>query len=253
MFKFLRGIRQRLVFENKSQKYLRYAMGEIVLVVIGILIALQINVWNELQNQSKKETRLLEKLESEISQDFKRLQASHKAYEKYEANAKKGLDLFYKAKTIKDIDSVYSLTYTSWIDLNINHNTYNEMVNTGSLYSLENDKLQKAIISYYLAVEADKYYIHQVNDGQMTLIHGNKELRPFLFLMSQVYSKQLDLDRIDTSWLNNPNSETYIAVSRYLTTNIQMNLTYRISVYQRNLKRAEILLEMIQEEINNRK
>jgi hypothetical protein len=47
MIKFFRHIRQSLILENKTGKYLKYAIGEIVLVVIGILIALQINNWNE--------------------------------------------------------------------------------------------------------------------------------------------------------------------------------------------------------------
>ena len=54
MIKFFRRIRQKLLSENKFSKYLIYAIGEIILVVIGILIALQINNWNEgrkLQNE----------------------------------------------------------------------------------------------------------------------------------------------------------------------------------------------------------
>ena len=47
MIKFFRKIRQKLLSEGKTGKYLKYAIGEIVLVVIGILIALQINNWNE--------------------------------------------------------------------------------------------------------------------------------------------------------------------------------------------------------------
>ena len=47
MLKFFRKIRQNLLMENKTGKYFKYAIGEIVLVVIGILIALQINTWNE--------------------------------------------------------------------------------------------------------------------------------------------------------------------------------------------------------------
>ena len=47
MIKFFRHIRKSLLMENKTSKYLKYAIGEIILVVIGILIALQINNWNE--------------------------------------------------------------------------------------------------------------------------------------------------------------------------------------------------------------
>ena len=46
MIKFFRQIRQNLLTQNKLSKYLLYAVGEIVLVIIGILIALQINNWN---------------------------------------------------------------------------------------------------------------------------------------------------------------------------------------------------------------
>ena len=54
MIKFFRQIRQNLLLEGKTGKYLKYAIGEIVLVVIGILIALQINNWNE--NRLKNKT-----------------------------------------------------------------------------------------------------------------------------------------------------------------------------------------------------
>jgi len=57
--KIFRKIRQSLLMENKTGKYFKYAIGEIILVVIGILIALQINNWNENQkNQSKEKTTL---------------------------------------------------------------------------------------------------------------------------------------------------------------------------------------------------
>ena len=47
MMRFFKNIRQKLASENKVMAYLRYAVGEILLVVIGIIIALQINNWNE--------------------------------------------------------------------------------------------------------------------------------------------------------------------------------------------------------------
>ena len=48
--------------ENKTGKYLKYAIGEIALVVIGILIALQINNWNETQKQNREEISILKNL-----------------------------------------------------------------------------------------------------------------------------------------------------------------------------------------------
>ena len=70
MIKFFRRIRHTLLLEGKTGKYLKYAVGEIILVVIGILIALQINNWNELKNEQKVEkvymTNLVEDLKSDL-------------------------------------------------------------------------------------------------------------------------------------------------------------------------------------------
>lgn len=62
MIKFFRQIRQNLLMENKTGKYLKYAIGEIVLVVIGILIALSINNWNEQQKINVQELIILKEL-----------------------------------------------------------------------------------------------------------------------------------------------------------------------------------------------
>ena len=59
MIKFFRRIRFDLLKKNKTGKYLKYAVGEIVLVVIGIIIALQINNWNEQRIDSKEEQLVL--------------------------------------------------------------------------------------------------------------------------------------------------------------------------------------------------
>jgi len=56
--------------ENKTGKYFKYAIGEIILVVIGILIALSINNWNEGQNERDKESQYLERLQEDISSDL---------------------------------------------------------------------------------------------------------------------------------------------------------------------------------------
>lgn len=59
MIKIFRRVRQKLLMENKTGKYLKYAFGEILLVVIGILIALQINTWNENRKLAKQEQQAL--------------------------------------------------------------------------------------------------------------------------------------------------------------------------------------------------
>lgn len=70
MIKFFRKIRQQLLSENKFSKYLIYAIGEIILVVIGILIALQINNYNEAKKLKDKEIILLTEMKRNLQQDL---------------------------------------------------------------------------------------------------------------------------------------------------------------------------------------
>ena len=70
MAKLFRKIRQSLLAKNRMRKYLIYAIGEIVLVVIGILIALQINSWNQDYQRSKLEQVLLAQVKFEILEIF---------------------------------------------------------------------------------------------------------------------------------------------------------------------------------------
>lgn len=66
MIKFFRKIRQKLLEQNRVSKYLLYAFGEIILVVIGILIALQINNWNEIRKNKNYEKNMLAQMQKEL-------------------------------------------------------------------------------------------------------------------------------------------------------------------------------------------
>ena len=70
MINFFRKIRKKMADDNKPMKYLRYAIGEIVLVVIGILIALSINNWNNNKNLRKTEVSLLKEMKINLKGDL---------------------------------------------------------------------------------------------------------------------------------------------------------------------------------------
>jgi len=74
MIKFFRAIRQNLLNEGKTTKYFKYAIGEIVLVVIGILIALQINNWNQDRQVKQKEREMLIELKRDLTSNDNTLQ-----------------------------------------------------------------------------------------------------------------------------------------------------------------------------------
>ena len=70
MIKFFRHIRKSLISENKMGKYFKYAIGEILLVVIGILIALQINNWNERKKSTSQLRAQLVAIQNDINSDL---------------------------------------------------------------------------------------------------------------------------------------------------------------------------------------
>lgn len=146
MIKFFRKIRQNLLSEGKTGKYLKYAIGEIVLVVIGILIALQINNWNELRKTNINQEKYLKLLEVESLNNLK------------EVNRYKDLvtDMHSSQLTVLNlIDSSHDTLSESYLSknfINIIGNTYSfdyenstlsELKNSGELKNVSNDSLRK--------------------------------------------------------------------------------------------------------------
>ncbi|MFZ9011492.1 MAG: DUF6090 family protein [Anaerohalosphaeraceae bacterium] len=81
MLRFFRQIRQRLLTDNKFSKYLLYAVGEILLVVIGILIALQIDTWNEARKNRIYEKQVLAQIKLNLMQDRNTLEGIAKNFQ----------------------------------------------------------------------------------------------------------------------------------------------------------------------------
>ena len=89
MIKFFRKIRKNLVSENRLTRYLLYAIGEIVLVVIGILIALQINNWNEDNKGKAFEREMLSQIQDNLKKDKAKLIEINASFTKAIASADK--------------------------------------------------------------------------------------------------------------------------------------------------------------------
>ena len=102
MIKFFRKIRQNLLTENKFSKYLIYAIGEIILVVIGILIALQINNWNENRKANIKEMANLKSLKSELVISLEELNSDYNSTKLFHNSTLKVQNYIQKKATISD-------------------------------------------------------------------------------------------------------------------------------------------------------
>ncbi|MCB0647851.1 MAG: hypothetical protein KDC49_14380 [Saprospiraceae bacterium] len=104
--KIFRNIRQALLEENKTTRYLKYAVGEIILVVIGILIALQINNWNEERKEGIVEKNLLSNLREEFEDNLTDLDSTAIQVDLVIASLERVFDLFSKDQMKSGTDSI---------------------------------------------------------------------------------------------------------------------------------------------------
>jgi hypothetical protein len=164
MLKFFRKIRQKLLSENKFSKYLIYALGEIILVVIGILIALQINTWNEEQKTNKWEERFLIDLRNELNNDFKQLSSVYNM-QMTKGNACRNVLELIKTTKKEDkaiIDSVYAISQKGNTTFFPSTGVYDSGISAGKIENIKNDSLKYAIMNLY-----NRYYDRLVYNGEV--------------------------------------------------------------------------------------
>ena len=104
MIKFFRKIRQKLLLENKFSRYLIYAVGEIVLVVIGILIALQINNYNETRKEKALEKELINLLISDLEEKRKENLSDSENASRFIENFQVSVEMWENAKSIDTVN-----------------------------------------------------------------------------------------------------------------------------------------------------
>ena len=113
MIQFFRRIRKTLVDDNKPIKYLRYAIGEIVLVVIGILIALSINNWNEKRKIIIKERSYIQSIYKDLKNDIKKINVCRTMLSNH---YNIGIEVLkaIEQKDLQIMDSIKIATYLGW-------------------------------------------------------------------------------------------------------------------------------------------
>lgn len=147
MLKFFRKIRQKLVAENRFSKYLIYAIGEIVLVVIGILIALQINNWNQTKKNRNKELEILRDLKVEFKMNKLDLEALISDHQGMLNATNKIMELIGKSDSTLEEHNIDSLLYLSidYDDFNPKQSIIDESISSGTISLIRNDSLRSLI------------------------------------------------------------------------------------------------------------
>ena len=151
MIKFFRKIRQGLIKENRTGKYLLYAVGEIILVVIGILIALSINNWNENRKIQIKTQSYLSEILNDLKADTLAFSRGINYYK--ELLASKETELLKTDLRNTQIEKLERLITPSHYADRITDNTFQKIKNSGLTKLSEQKLLSGEINSYYTNIQ----------------------------------------------------------------------------------------------------
>jgi hypothetical protein len=156
MIKLFRNIRQKLITEGKVTNYMKYAIGEIVLVMIGILLALQVNNWNNDQKEKKLEKRFLSNLIQDLEADSVTIASSKKVSDEQVRTKQKLVDYFKGQSFSKDslvfyFNGQWQPVYNFAPILT----TLEEMKSTGNIGVISDLNLRRKILSTY-----NSYQVH---------------------------------------------------------------------------------------------
>ena len=240
MINFFRKIRKQLADDNKPLKYLRYAIGEILLVVIGILIALQINNWNEERKDKKLEVVVLNDIRDNIHRNNQLIKETITTIDQINVSADS-----IRAYLISD--GSRPLVFTNNISEALRSGTFLFRLNTDGYESLkstgftilDNEGLKDRILNLF-----------EVTYG---LVATNHNFANSLYL-SDVYWWKDYLYKIDPNKFVPYDLGAIRTGKRFLS---EINEIYFArSIFQNTLKsslaQSEEVLELIDQELSNR-
>lgn len=151
MIKFFRRIRQKLIGENQFTKYIIYAIGEIILVVIGILIALQINNWNNDRSERQLENQYLTEITSNLNSDLVNIERVLSFNKKKDSAIEMTFQLMSKPVTSQSSISLLPLLpiLTEYEVFLSNRVAFDNMTSASSIGLISNDTLRQRLSTYY--------------------------------------------------------------------------------------------------------
>jgi tetratricopeptide (TPR) repeat protein len=231
--------------KNKTGKYFKYAIGEIVLVVIGILIALQINTWNESRKQKQIEKQVLKSLFQEIEKDKTALKQIDYRYKKNLLDISYFRKLYWKEQHSM-ADALDLKKFFGFVnhDVNPNRITYDEMISTGKLYYLSNQDLVNKIIDYYELIDTHIYLSRQDRIEFRANFFDVSDMKEFWLTVYDNNNKELAYN-----FANNQDTEIYKTMKVLTEYSHALTRTTKASVVNLYEKAQELQL-LINEELD---
>ena len=238
MIKFFRKIRQKLLVEGKTSKYFKYAIGEIFLVMIGILLALQVNNWNNQRIETKREQSSLKNLRSDFIDNIKELERIYDSTEKSYRSSVRLLEIIKNENPIntEEIETLLNSIINGFYSLDLNSASIDEIISSGSLSMIKDDRLRERISSWSLIVadsedDIEIYYNYMFN----TLIPSLSSKTALRNLaIPDILAKRINLPQISNSKFEVDQSKTLRTIEfENEVYNNAINLVYILDNYNK--------------------
>ena len=253
MIKFFRKIRHKLLTENEFSKYLIYAIGEIFMVVIGILLALQINNWNQSRKTEALEKSVLTDLRNELNANISRLDSIINERENVLAAGRlvleqSGPDASWDSEV--NLDSLLFKIIVSGWKFFPESGVVTDILNSGKLNVIQNDSLRYMISSLpadiALLNDEDDTYRLDLHGYFVPFFSGNYAIRNIVKDRG-LFGRDMDLGvstfrTYPESLLRNQELEGVLTIQ-----NIWTNTA--IGLYNRQLNKYKTILRLINQEL----
>jgi hypothetical protein len=167
MLNYFKEVRNKLVKEGNLRKYIAYAIGEIVIVVAGILLALYLNNWNQERTDKKLEIQYYQSMNNQLKEDLNIILGEINYNQNY-------LNQFYYAKNLiimndkSKIDTLgnIAINMVRFSDFRRKSNIYQTLINSGEIIKINNYKINERLQS----LEETYTYINRLEENHSSII-----------------------------------------------------------------------------------
>lgn len=253
---FFSKIRYQLAAENKTAKYLRYAIGEIILVVIGILIALQINNWNQNRLENREEMETLKSLKDDFLKSQNNVSETISRQNLVVDFSNKLIVTMREKNRTIDFDTLGAYLYIgafSYWKIEPVNGTYDALIGSGKLNVIKNKHLKDELAEFSALI---KYgFEDEVMSLDLTgkLLEKSSPYSPYLmppFMVSDFGWKDMNIDTDKKSTIVNKhlNNNSFLG-SLIIKFVLELN---RLNYQKDILKHIEDILSIIDEELSNK-
>ena len=253
MIKFFRKIRYQLLGEGKTGKYLKYAIGEILLVVIGILIALGVNNWNQETKNHKLGEDLLFRIHRDLVQDTISFGQIITRNNNLREEIKELLVTLYgKVDNIEQVQNM-SAIYDKALDqvFSPNDNTYKGMLSSGTLGLIRNLELKEEIVELYSEYDQKRALLSGILEWMIAIATTETTETDFIKFNNDVFdifTTQEMLSENDFSFLNNKEDRRFKILVRAISATA-FNQKASNAYYSELISRCDTVLQHIEEEL----